>query len=338
MGYSRQLNSFFVMNSVVALVGAAVAFIFVRFAGLEPVGPQERPAVVSPPPVNRFAFVGPGGLVLAPSILNEPTLKPTIASDGDGVRAWSTEVRPDVMPLPTSWRFTLLPSARLPLPGPRTKLQSYSLKSRMAEITPPVMLRLGAKFEAAHTAWPPSEVTFLAIKDERVLEVHARSGGAPWKLIHRYRVLAASGGAGPKLHQGDRQVPEGIYGIAYLNPNSAYHLSLRVNYPNAFDRQMAGRDGRKDLGGDIMIHGKNLSAGCLAVGDQAVEELFVLAAQTGLSNVKVIISPTDFRQNGIPATATSHPPWLPKLYTEIASAMANFKQPRSTGLMSFFSN
>jgi hypothetical protein len=38
------------------------------------------------------------------------------------------------------------------------------------------------------------------------------------------------------------------------------------------------KDGRKNLGSNIMIHGKNCSVGCLAMGDEAAEELFVLAA------------------------------------------------------------
>ena len=86
-----------------------------------------------------------------------------------------------------------------------------------------------------------------------------------------------------------------------------------------------------------MIHGKNLSAGCLAVGDEAVEELFVLVAQTGLPNIKLIIAPTDFRERGIPSVEAGRPDWLPQLYSELASAMAEFKAPRgSTGLLSFF--
>ena len=56
-------------------------------------------------------------------------------------------------------------------------------------------------------------------------------------------VLGASGGLGPKLREGDRQVPEGVYSIVYLNPNSVAHLSLALGYPNAFDRAHA--DGRR---------------------------------------------------------------------------------------------
>ena len=69
-----------------------------------------------------------------------------------------------------------------------------------------------------------------------------------------YPILAASGVLGPKLREGDKQVPEGIYGAEALNPNSKFHLSIRLNYPNTFDRRMAQSDGRTQLGGDIMIH------------------------------------------------------------------------------------
>lgn len=101
---------------------------------------------------------------------------------------------------------------------------------------------------------------------------------------------------------------------------------------------MAAKDGRKDLGGDIMIHGKNSSAGCLAIGDDAAEELFVLVAQAGLANVKLIIAPTDFRRSGMPKVEPGQPVWLPQLYSEVASAMAEFKPPAKTSLLSFFGN
>ena len=181
------------------------------------------------------------------------------------------------------------------------------------------------------------EIALIAIKDEKILELIARSNGGQWKSIHRYPVLAASGTTGPKLRKGDKQVPEGVYGISFLNPDSRYHVSLRVNYPNSFDRQMADKDGRKELGGDIMIHGKNVSAGCLAMGDAAAEELFVLAASIGVSNIKVVIAPTDLRRNSAPGVETAGAPqWLPKLYTEVQTAMAEFPKPPSSGLLSFF--
>ena len=75
--------------------------------------------------------------------------------------------------------------------------------------------------------------------------------------------------------EGDKQVPEGFYRIELLNPNSRYHLSLRVNYPNADDIERAREDRRDllNLGGDIMIHGGAESIGCIAIGNPAIEHL-----------------------------------------------------------------
>ena len=59
---------------------------------------------------------------------------------------------------------------------------------------------------------------------------------------------------------------------------------------------MASGDGREQLGGDVMIHGMVASIGCLAVGNEAAEDLFVLAAWFGIDNLRVVICPTDFRR------------------------------------------
>jgi hypothetical protein len=202
----------------------------------------------------------------------------------------------------------------------------YTLTQRLREIGPSAQERLHEKFVAAKAPWRPAELALVAIKDEKVLELYAKPPSGSWTFIHRYPVLAASGVTGPKLRRGDKQVPEGVYGISFLNPNSRYHVALRVNYPNAFDRRMGSKDGRTDLGGDIMIHGKAASVGCLAIGDAAAEELFVLAAET------------DFRKNPVPEPQDGQPRWLPALYTEVAAAMAPYKAPPSGGLLSLFSN
>jgi len=207
------------------------------------------------------------------------------------------------------------------------------LAKRLAQISPRATRRLLKKFEAAKATWPPREVALFAIKDEKVLDLYVRALEGGWAFVHRYSVLAASGRAGPKLRQGDRQVPEGVYRITYLNPTSRYHVSLRLNYPNAFDRRMAAVDKRKGLGGDIMIHGKNLSAGCLAVGDAAAEELFVLIAEVGKSRARVVIAPTDFRRQ-VASTYPKSPPWLPTLYRKLAGAISEFPPPPRPGLLS----
>lgn len=208
-------------------------------------------------------------------------------------------------------------------PGTATP-KRYTLDERLAQIRPAALARLRQRFKSAGVAWPPSDVTLLAVKDEKILELHARNRAKPWRLVHRYRVEAASGGPGPKLREGDRQVPEGIYRVIFLNANSRYHVSLRLDYPNAFDQQMGARDGRVTLGGDIMIHGKAASIGCLAMGDPAAEDLFVLSAAVSLVRIKVIIAPTDFRYPSARTPISGDLPWVPKLYTNIAREMAAF--------------
>lgn len=212
-----------------------------------------------------------------------------------------------------------------PLPPITKPARTYTLKERIDEIGPAARARLAGKFQTAGMDWPPAEVVLVALKDQDILELYARKLGSPWKLVHRFPVLKASGTLGPKLRQGDKQVPEGIYRVTALNPNSLFHVSLRLDYPNAFDQQMGAKDGRKELGGDIMIHGKAASVGCLAMGDEAAEELFVLAHTIGLQKMKVIIAPTDLRRGEAPKSTPGSPPWLPDLYRQIATALDELK-------------
>lgn len=333
----------------------------------EPLGNQgetyaddNQPMLVTGPqiaqrPTNRLGYVPFRELALLyPKAIESPTPEALLSED-EGANGWSasTSADPEELPLPqpgprseakVAAKADSAPTAKSEnLPWQNAvrpkKIWNKRLTERLAEISPAATLRLARKFESANASWPPAEMALVAIKDEKALELHARTAGGAWKFVHRYPVLAASGGSGPKLRQGDKQVPEGIYGISFLNPDSKYHVSMRVNYPNTFDRAMAKRDGRSKLGGDIMIHGKNVSAGCLAVGDEAAEELFVLAAETGLNNVKLVIAPTDFRQNGVPDAVASAPNWVPGLYTQVASAMQSFRRPQqSPSLLSFFGN
>ncbi len=178
--------------------------------------------------------------------------------------------------------------------------------------------KLKPYFDKAKVAYPPREVTFIALKQEMKLELWARDSGE-FRFIRDYHIRAASGVPGPKLRQGDMQVPEGVYRIAGLNPNSHFHLSMKLNYPNEFDLFHAWQEGRSDPGADIFIHGKANSLGCLAMEDETIEELFVLTAHTGAENVKVVIAPHDPRifplkagvEGGLPA-------WTPELYSRIS--------------------
>ncbi|HAU0346176.1 TPA: hypothetical protein JBF55_13960, partial [Legionella pneumophila] len=180
-------------------------------------------------------------------------------------------------------------------------------------------------FSKAGVSYPPKEIALLAFKSERKVELWAKNPNQEWTHIHDYPLTGFSGRLGPKLRENDKQIPEGIYKLVNFNPFSSMHLSMMINYPNSFDRQKGYMDGRKELGNNIFIHGKNLSVGCLAVGDLAIDQLFILARRVGLKNIQVIIAPNDLRYQK-PSTSTfAQPRWLPELYKQITESLKPFK-------------
>lgn len=206
--------------------------------------------------------------------------------------------------------------------------EAATVAERLEQYGAAARARLSPHFDRQKVAYPPGELIFVGLKEEKTLEVWARSGTNRFKLIRSDPIKAASGVAGPKLREGDRQVPEGIYRIELLNPNSSYHLSLRIGYPNEFDRAQAAKEGRTNLGGDIMIHGKAVSIGCLAMGDEAAEDLFVLAADAGIEKITIILSPVDFRAGKTLPKSAKLPDWTGPLYQEIKTRLAAL--PRET--------
>lgn len=103
-------------------------------------------------------------------------------------------------------------------------------------------------------------------------------------VVKTYRVALGNNPVGPKQSQGDGRTPEGTYLIDMQNPNSAYHLSLRISYPNAKDLAEATAAGRNP-GGSIFIHGyggrkvsrhSDWTAGCIAVSDAEIEEIYAM--------------------------------------------------------------
>ncbi len=178
--------------------------------------------------------------------------------------------------------------------------------------------------QAGLTDLPP-EILMLAFKEERILQVYAKLDDG-LKLLKEYPFTAYSGELGPKLKQGDRQIPEGIYHVEYLNPNSSYHLSIKLSYPNELDRSKSLIRKETDLGGNIFIHGKSATIGCIPIGDEAIEEVFLMTQNAINKQVKVIISPRDFRVNpSYPEINSIN--WEDQLYdlisTEIAAIPVN---------------
>ena len=193
----------------------------------------------------------------------------------------------------------------------KARLEHRTVEDRVAEI---LAKKPGLKTVAESAQGP---LRILVFKQERMVEVQAPGWSAP----RRYPMTGFSGTLGPKLREGDGQIPEGVYGLAYLNPNSSYHLSMKVSYPNADDRAQAAKEGRTNLGGDIMIHGSNATVGCVPVGDEAIEELFYLVQAAGLRSVSVVIAPYDMRAGRKPEFEKSPLPWYPALCDRIAAGL-----------------
>jgi len=119
------------------------------------------------------------------------------------------------------------------------------------------------------------EMYIRAFKLEEVVEVWARTKGEDtYAQIANFPFCSSVGVLGPKRKQGDRQIPEGFYEIEEFNPESDYHLSLKVSYPNKSDSILGDS---VHLGGLIYIHGGCETIGCIPITDDKIMELYVLA-------------------------------------------------------------
>jgi murein L,D-transpeptidase YafK len=145
---------------------------------------------------------------------------------------------------------------------------------RAADAAMRVIPRL--KQEMFETGIAVGNPVFIRVfKQTRELEVWMLNKGTKkYQEFKRYRIMAMSGDLGPKLLEGDMQAPEGFYhvGRRALNPQSRFHLSFNLGYPNRYDRAH-GRTGHS-----LMVHGNEVSAGCLAMTDYFIEEIYTLCA------------------------------------------------------------
>ncbi len=195
-----------------------------------------------------------------------------------------------------------------------------SLEQVIKTIEAPASLRLKPALEKTGLNFSDfGGITLIHLKAEKNLEVWANTQLRNI-FIKSYPLTATSGQLGPKYKEGDRQIPEGLYRLTHLNPNSLYHLSIGINYPNAYDRQLAKMDGRTNLGGDIMIHGKNVTIGCIPIGDKAIEEVFYMVYKVGIQRSDIIMSPVDFRNTDYQSKDIQEN----KLYEEIKIYMKEF--------------
>jgi len=196
-------------------------------------------------------------------------------------------------------------------------------------------LGMGGEDIAPHTKQMPAEAQvllakkgmteqapiFLRIfKEENELEVWKQMADGRFEHFKTYPICKWSGALGPKVKQGDKQAPEGFYTVrpGQLNPNSQFHLAFNLGYPNDYDRSN-GRDGSA-----LMVHGKCKSAGCFAMTDALIEEIYILARESFKGGQ------TSFQVNAFPFRMTEE-----NMKRHANSEWAGFWRSLKTGYDSF---
>jgi murein L,D-transpeptidase YafK len=185
---------------------------------------------------------------------------------------------------------------------PQTSATSYDFINYQRTI-PKITDMLKRKEDTLHKQfiekkleWPAKYMYIRSFKYDSKLEVWVKNSiKDQYKLFKVYKVCALAGTLGPKRLEGDYQVPEGFYHINEFNPNSQYHVSLGLNYPNLSDKILSDS---LQPGGAIYIHGSCVTTGCIPITNPQIEELYILAAYAknqGQDFIPVHIFPIDFR-------------------------------------------
>jgi murein L,D-transpeptidase YafK len=145
-----------------------------------------------------------------------------------------------------------------------------------------------------------SPILVRIFKEEAELEVWKQDTTGRFQLLKIFPICRWSGDLGPKLHEGDRQAPEGFYTITpeLMNPNSNFYLAINIGFPNSFDKA-TNRNGSL-----LMIHGDCSSSGCYAMTDEQISEIYSLARDSLLGRPSFQIQAYPFRLT--PANLARH--------------------------------
>lgn len=199
-------------------------------------------------------------------------------------------------------------------------------KDRVADARVRRTADVEALAKTAGLSYPVGEVYLRAFKKERVLELWAGEAKKPLKLVKSYPFCAASGELGPKRREGDLQVPEGFYELRSFNPQSNFHLSVEVSYPNASDRVLSDP---KKPGGLIYIHGNCASIGCIAIEDGPIEEVYLFALDAKVRRIPIHIFPQRLDEKSLEELAgTPHHAFWKQLAPAVALFEANKRPPK----------
>jgi murein L,D-transpeptidase YafK len=163
------------------------------------------------------------------------------------------------------------------------------------KLPPELLLLLRQKNMPEH-----SPILMRVFKEEAELEVWKQDSTGRFQLLKTYPICRWSGDLGPKLWEGDGQTPEGFYTVTpeLMNPHSNFYLSINIGYPNRFDKANT-RDGSL-----LMIHGDCRSAGCFAMTDEQISEIYSLARDSFLGRPSFQVQAYPFRLT--PANLARH--------------------------------
>jgi murein L,D-transpeptidase YafK len=204
--------------------------------------------------------------------------------------------------------------------------------------------------DRTHRAWPliaatGEEAPAVALEPQQRPEQKAVTAGSPlmirvfkaesefevwlqtydrFELFATYPICFWSGTLGPKLREGDRQAPEGLYsvGIEQLHRDGVRPRSFDIGYPNSLD----AAEGR--TGSNIWIHGGCGSIGCFAMTNPVMDEIFALGEQAlaaGQDRFQVHIFPFRMTDENMRMHADS--PWYP-FWTNLKEAYDLFERTR----------
>jgi murein L,D-transpeptidase YafK len=153
-------------------------------------------------------------------------------------------------------------------------------------------------FTDKNLGFPSDKIFWRVFKWNKVMELWAYSSDSgKYIMIKSLPICETIGDLGPKRRQGDLQIPEGFYIIENFNPQSKYHLSLRISYPNKSDSILGYSS---ELGGDIYIHGGCETIGCLPMTDTLIESIYLVniySRSVGQENIPIHIFPTKLTVN-----------------------------------------
>ncbi len=214
------------------------------------------------------------------------------------------------------------------------QIKNERVKNAYLEKAPVLETRLRNQGVAMNTL----QLYLQAFKHERVMAVWVKNkADKKYKLLGEIPFCTSSGRLGPKSKKGDGQIPEGYYFIDRFHPESIFHLSLGLNYPNAADR---ARSKAENLGGDIFIHGKCQSIGCIAITDEKIKELYVLtveAQENGQEQIPVHIFPARLSSENVDHLTYRYReyPEILNLWEQLKTGYDHFEKYREVPVVTF---